>query len=462
MRTNATILVVEDEADIRTGLCRMLSRVGYEVEGVGTGTDAVRRLGQEVFDAVITDLRIPGPSGLEVLKKLKETSPESVGIVITGYGTVESAVESMKLGAYDYISKPFDLEKVKVVIRNALEQSNLITQNSYLKQKMDTEWQVEHIIGESPAMKSVLEAAAKAAPTDATVLLLGESGTGKELVARLIHHLSPRRDNLFTAVNCAVLVETFLESELFGHVKGAFTGAVTSKRGLLEIAHGGTFLLDEIGDVSLPVQAKLLRILEERSFMRLGGTETIHVDIRLIAATNTDLEKAMSEGSFREDLYYRLNVFAIELPSLRDRREDITPLAYHFLKKHSGKLRKHVSEIAPEVLQALAYYDWPGNVRELENAIEGGIILASGSTLSVNDLPIKIAASDADPSQYSSGTSYKECKRRLLERYNRSFVCRLLAKSNGNVTRAAREAGMNRANFQRLVRSVGVKPCDYR
>lgn len=460
MRTSAAILVVEDETDMLKGLLKMLAPEGYDVEGVGTGTEAITRLEQKVFDAVITDLKLPGPSGMEVLSKLKEVSPETVGIVITGYGTVETAVEAMKLGAYDYITKPFDLRKVKVVVRNALDQSSLDLRYRYLKQKMDTEWQVEHIIAKSAAMKGALGSAAKVAPTDTTVLISGESGTGKELVARYVHHLSSRGGGLFTAVNCAVLRETFLESELFGHVKGAFTGAVASKRGLLEIADGGTFFLDEVADVSPPVQAKLLRVLEERSFMRLGGTETIHVDIRLIAATNKDLEERVHEGAFREDLYYRLNVFSVSLPPLRERKEDVSPLAYHFLRKHERILGKHIEEISPGAMRALTTYSWPGNIRELENAIEGGIILAGGSALSIDDLPRKIAANETGSALPPSDASYGEAKQQLLARFNRDFVGRLLEKHNGNVTRAAREAGMNRANFYRLMRNAGVASGD--
>jgi DNA-binding NtrC family response regulator len=456
----ASILVVEDEEDMRNGLCRMLSKEGYNVEGVGTGDEAIRRLEHGAFDTVITDLKLPGPDGMEVLKKLKEVSPESQGIVITGYSTVESAVEAMRLGAYDYISKPFDLGKIKVVVRNALQQSHLIKQNKCLKQKIDTQWQVEHIIGKSDAMQEVIGAAKKVAPADTNVLVLGESGTGKELVSRLIHRLSARRDSLFMPVNCAVLREAFLESELFGYAKGAFTGAVSAKRGLLEVANGGTFFLDEIADVSLAVQAKLLRVLEERCFMRLGGTETLHVDIRLVAATNKDLEACVREGSFREDLYYRLNVFQIRLPPLRERREDIPLLAYHFLEKHGRRLGKSISEITPEALQALTYYDWRGNVRELENTIEGGVILADGKALTSRDLPIRIAAGEPEQALAPAAVSYSEAKRKLIDRFNKMFVHRLLARNNNNVTHAAEEAGMNRANFQRLMRSAGVKPGD--
>jgi DNA-binding NtrC family response regulator len=456
MKTSATVLVVEDELDLLKGLIKMLVREGYDVEGITTGTEAVQRLEHRVFDVVITDLKLPGPSGLDILRKLKDISPESVGIVITGYGTVESAVEAMKLGTFDYIPKPFDMQKIKIVVRNALDQSDLIRENRYLRQKLDTEWQVEHIVGKSPRMKSVFDEVEKVAPTDTTVLLLGESGTGKELIARYIHHLSPRKNNLFTAINCGILRDVFLESELFGHVKGAFTGAVASKRGLLEIADGGTFFLDEVGEVSLPVQAKLLRVLEEQSFMRLGGTETIKVDVRLIAATNKDLEKCIKEGAFRDDLYYRLNVFSVRLPSLKERRDDIPLLAYHFLRQHCKKLGRHVTEFSPAALEALQTYDWPGNVRELENAIERGLILAKGDRLSSKNLPSRVTSREVVTGETPSGLTYREAKQALLGSFNRDFVLRLLQKHEGNITHAANEAGMDRANFRRLMRNAGV------
>jgi len=457
----ASILVVEDEEDMRKGLCRMLSKEGYAVEGVGTGDEAIKRLENNVYDALITDLKLPGPDGIDILRKLKKVSPESPGIVITGYGTVESAVEAMKLGAYDYLTKPFEFQKVKVSVRNALEQYSLARQNKYLKQNIGSQWQVNRIIGKSPAMLNVIKSVKKVAPADTTVLIQGESGTGKELVSRLIHHLSPRKDNLFVPINCAVLREPFLESELFGHTKGAYTGAVSARRGLLELAHHGTFFLDEIADVSPAVQAKLLRVLEERCFMRLGGRETIHVDIRLIAATNKDLEECVRQKSFREDLYYRLNVFQIHLPPLRERREDIPLLAYHFLEKHSRRLGKKVTEITPEAMQELTYYDWRGNVRELENAIEGGVILSDGKALTSHDLPVRIAADESNGAPESFPVSYRKAKQQLMDKFNRLFLKRLLSRHNGNVTRASEEAGMNRANFQRLMRKAGIKREDY-
>jgi len=456
MRVKPAILVVEDEADMLRGLCKMLARESYEVDGAGAGDEAIAKLDRKVYDVVITDLRLPGASGIDVLRHMRDLGHESVGIVITGYGSVESAVEAMKMGVFDYIAKPFDLQKVRIVVRNALDQSELVGQNRYLKKTVETAWQVDHIIGRSERMQGVLDAAAKVAPADTTVLLNGESGTGKELIARHIHHLSPRRDRLFTAVNCAVLREQFLESELFGHVKGAFTGAVMAKRGLLEVAHKGTFFMDEIADVSPPVQAKLLRVLEERSFMRLGGTEAVNVNIRLIAATNKDLETCVREGTFREDLYYRLNVFSLTAPPLRERREDISALAHYFLKKLGLELGKQLDGISPEALAALAAYDWPGNVRELRNAIERGIILAAGGMLTSSELPDKLSATGA-PDTAVPATAYREAKRLLLEKFNRDFVTRTLAECDGVVTRAAERAGMNRANFQRLMRNAGIK-----
>jgi len=456
MKTSVAILVVEDELDMLKGLMKMLERESYKVDGVSSGTEAIKRLEQSVFDVVITDLKLPGSSGIEVLKKLKEISPESVGIMITGYGTVESAVEAMRLGAYDYILKPFDMQKIKIVVRNALDQSSLLRENRYLKKKMQNEWQVEHVIGKSPGMKKVFDEAKKVGPTNTTALLLGESGTGKELIARYTHHLSPRGNKLFTAVNCGILRDVFLESELFGHVKGAFTGAVESKKGLLEVADGGTFFLDEIAEVSLPVQAKFLRVLEERSFMRLGGTQTIEVDIRLIAATNKDLEECIRKGTFRDDLYYRLNVFSIHIPALRERKEDIPLLAYHFLRQHCKKLGKHITEISPEAMEALKTYDWPGNVRELENAIERAIILTNDDTLPSINLPQKVKATAADSLPDISGTTYQKAKHAFFKDFNRKYIRKLLGKHEGNLTHAAKEAGMDRANFKRLIRNTDM------
>jgi len=457
MKPKARILIVEDETDMLRGLAKMLSYAGYSVDCASTGTDAIVNLEKKIYDVVITDLKLPGPDGLAILRKMKETSPESVGIVITGYGTVEAAVEAMKLGAYDFISKPFDMHKIKVIVRNALEQSNLISENRYLKERIQDEWQVENIVGKSPEMIEVFDAVRKVAPTDTTVLILGESGTGKELIARYIHHLSSRKDRLFTAINCSVLRDMFLESELFGHVKGAYTGAVSSKRGLLEIAHRGSFFLDEVAEVCVPVQAKLLRVLEDKTFMRLGGTDTISVDIRLIVATNKDLDACVKNGDFRDDLFYRLNTFTITLPPLRERTDDVPLLAYHFLKKHCKELGKRIHEIGDDAMDALISYNWPGNVRELDKIIERGVILENSEIMTLENLPEKLASNSSPEAGSTEKICYTKAKKRLLEEFDRNYAVNLLIKHNGNVTHASEEAGMDRANFQRLMRKTGVK-----
>jgi transcriptional regulator with PAS, ATPase and Fis domain len=307
-------------------------------------------------------------------------------------------------------------------------------------------------------MLEVFDAVKKVAPTDATVLILGESGTGKELVARYVHHLSPRNERLFTAVNCSVLRDTFLESELFGHVRGAYTGAVSSKKGLLELAHGGSFFLDEVAEVSVPVQAKLLRVLEERSFMRLGGTETINVDVRLIAATNKNLEEYVRDGKFRDDLYYRINAFTITIPPLRERREDIPLLCYHFLKKHCRKMGRRIHEIDSGAMDALMNHDWPGNVRELDKAIERAVILETGEIITAEDLPGRVSSSTAPKASQVTTLPYREAKRNLTEAFDREYVEGVLKDSEGNVTKAAERAGMDRRNFQRLMKHAGISP----
>ncbi|MCK4792319.1 MAG: sigma-54-dependent Fis family transcriptional regulator, partial [Desulfobacteraceae bacterium] len=364
---NGYILIVEDEQDMLLGLRKILSNQGYNVEIAGSGSAGLEKVQESDFDIVITDLKMPDVDGIELLRKVKEIHSDTMVIVITGYGTVENAVEAMKLGAYDYITKPFDAEYIRMVVRKALKQISLTNENRYLKQQIKEAKDFQNIIGKSCKMQDVFKIADKVARTDATVLLLGESGTGKELIARYIHYNSQRKNRVFIPVNCGALTETLLESELFGHEKGSFTGAISSKQGLIEIASGGTFFFDEIGDVSPVVQGKLLRVLQEREFMRVGGTDTITADIRLITATNKNLEKCLKEGTFREDLYYRLNVVSILLPTLRERKDDIPLLAQFFLRRFSKKMGKNISEIPQDVLEVLMGYDWPGNVRELEN-----------------------------------------------------------------------------------------------
>ena len=380
------ILVVDDEKSMRDFLSIVLKKEGYAVAAAADGEEAIKLLGKEIYDLVITDVKMPKFSGLDVLKAVKEASPETVVLMITAFASTETAVEAMKEGAYDYLSKPFQIEEAKLVIKNALEKKRLETDNLLLRRQIKEAMTFENIVGKSPAMQKVYEVVRKVADTKSNVLILGESGTGKELIARAIHFNSNRKDKPFVAVNCSALPEPLLESELFGHMKGSFTGAHINKEGLFEVANEGTVFLDEIGETPPAIQVKLLRVLEEKEFRRIGGTKSVEVDIRIIAATNKDLEKAMAEGRFREDLYYRLDVIPIHLPPLRERVEDIPWLADHFLAKCSRASGKLPKRFTPEAMHLLQTHDWRGNVRELENVIERVVAMAAGETIAAQDL----------------------------------------------------------------------------
>lgn len=364
------ILVVDDEQSLRDVLSIMLKRAGYVVTSAMDGEDAIELLNREIFDLVITDLRMPKIDGMEVLKAVKSVSPETVVLIITAFATADSAVEAMKQGAYDYLTKPFQVDEVQLIIRNALEKRRLTTENILLKREMASQSSFAQLIGQSEAMQKVFDVVRKVADSKSNVLICGESGTGKELVARAIHYNSARSALPFVAVNCSAVPETLLESELFGHMKGSFTGAISNKAGLFEIANGGTIFLDEIGDTTPAIQVKLLRVIQEREFRRVGGNQDIKVDVRVVAATNKDLEKAVAEGSFREDLYYRLDVIPIRLPPLRMRTGDIPILVNHFLERFSKESGKPKPVISTEAMHVLLGHEWRGNVRELENLIE--------------------------------------------------------------------------------------------
>ncbi len=364
------ILVVDDEQSLRDVLSIMLKRAGYAVTSARDGEEAIELLNREIFDLVITDLRMPKIDGMEVLKAVKSASPETVVLIITAFATADSAVEAMKQGAYDYLTKPFQVDEVQLIIRNALEKRRLTTENMLLKREMASQSSFAQLVGQSEAMQKVFDIVRKVADSKSNVLICGESGTGKELVARAIHYNSARSTLPFVAVNCSAVPETLLESELFGHMKGSFTGAISNKAGLFEIANGGTIFLDEIGDTTPTIQVKLLRVIQEREFRRVGGNQDIKVDVRVVAATNKDLEKAVAEGSFREDLYYRLDVIPIRLPPLRMRTGDIPLLVDHFLERFSKEGGKPKPVINPEAMHVLLEHEWRGNVRELENLIE--------------------------------------------------------------------------------------------
>ncbi len=388
--SKAKILIVDDERSMRDFLQIMLSKEGYEVKAFASAASALEYFRNAGADLVITDIRMPGIGGVEFLKELKALSPDVVVIMITAYASVDTAIEAMKAGAYDYFTKPFKIEEIKLNIKKALRLKRLEQENRLLKEDFKTKYGFSNIIGTSPAMTEVYRLIVSVAKTKANVFVTGESGTGKELVARAIHNESDRRDMPFVAINCGAIPENLLESELFGHQKGAFTGAVANKQGLVEQADGGTLFLDEITEMPQLLQVKLLRFIQERSVRRVGGVEDIKVDVRLIAASNKNVEKEVEEGRFREDLFYRLNVIRIEIPPLRERREDIPLLVRHFVDKYSREMGKEIKKVSEEALKALVEYDYSGNVRELQNAIERAVAIETSDTIRVESLPEKI------------------------------------------------------------------------
>ncbi len=460
---NPRILVVDDERIVCESCQRILEEEGYEVEIALGGQEAFGRMKENPFDVVITDLKMPTIDGMDVLRYLRKEYPDTIVIMITGFSTVETAVEAMKLGAFDYIPKPFTPDEVSIVVKKALEKRALQLENIYLRQELQEKYGFHNIIGKSKKMQEIYRVIAKVAPTDSTVLIYGQSGTGKELIARAIHFNSPRREKQFVPVDCAVLSENLLESELFGHVRGSFTGAVTTKPGLFEVADGGTVFLDEVGNISLSIQAKLLRVLQGREFTPVGGTKIKKVDIRLIAASNKNLEKMIKEGTFREDLYYRLNIVPIYLPTLRERQEDIPLLAGHFLKKYAEEMGKAIKGFNPEAMERLLRYGWPGNVRELENVIERSVVMVDGEMVLGEHLvlPKEQEFGDVEIQTPLTSEELKELKKHLREKavedVEKAFVRTALERNNWNVTRAAEGVGMLRPNFQALMRKYNIR-----
>lgn len=460
---NPRILVVDDEMIVCESCRRILEEEGYEVETALSGEEAFRKMRENSFEIVITDLKMPGIDGMEVLRTLKKEYPETIIIMITGFSTVETAVEAMKLGAFDYIPKPFTPDEVSIVVKKAIEQKSLLLENIYLRQELQEKYGFHNIVGKSKRMQEIYRIIAKVAHTDSTVLIYGQSGTGKELIARAIHFNSLRKDKQFVPVDCAVLSENLLESELFGHIRGSFTGAITTKPGLFEVADGGTVFLDEVGNISLSIQAKLLRVLQEREFTPVGGTKSKKVDIRLIAATNKDLEKMIKEGSFREDLYYRLNIVPIYLPTLKERQEDIPLLAIHFLRKYSEEMGKKIKGFTQEAIERLMRYSWPGNVRELENVVQRTVVMMEEDMVRPEHIILPDQKSKADSEPYVPMTSeeLKEMKKQLRERavedIEKAFVISALERNQWNVTRASEDVGMLRPNFQALMRKYNIR-----
>ena len=380
------ILVADDEQSMREFLEIMLKKEGYKVSLASHGEEVVKLIDNDLFDLVLLDIRMPKLDGISALKRIKGIAPETIVIMITAYASADTAIKAMKEGAYDYITKPFKVEEIKLIIKNALEKKNLQKENILLKQVVRDRYHFGNIIGQSPKMMVLYDLLEKVSPTKTNILITGESGTGKELVAKAIHYNSPRKEKPFVTLNCGAIPESLIESELFGHMKGAFTDAIATKKGLFEVADEGTIFLDEISELPLLMQVKLLRVLQDKEFKRVGGTEDIRVDVRIISATNKDLEEAVKEKRFREDLFYRLNVIQIKLPPLRDRKEDVQILASHFLKKYSEELNKNILKISPEALQILLDYEYPGNVRELQNIIERAVALESQQELTTHNL----------------------------------------------------------------------------
>ena len=380
------ILVADDEQSMREFLDIMLKKEGYKVSLASNGEEVVKLIDNDLFDLVLLDIRMPKLDGLSALKRIKAIAPETIVIMITAYASADTAIKAMKEGAYDYITKPFKVEEIKLIIKNALEKKNLQKENILLKQVVRDRYHFGNIIGQSPKMVVLYDLLEKVSPTKTNILIAGESGTGKELVAKAIHYNSPRKEKPFVTLNCGAIPESLIESELFGHMKGAFTDAIATRKGLFEVADEGTIFLDEISELPLLMQVKLLRVLQDKEFKRVGGTEDIRVDVRIISATNKDLEEAVKEKRFREDLFYRLNVIQIKLPPLRDRKEDVQILASHFLKKYTEELNKNILKISPEALQILLDYGYPGNVRELQNIIERAVALESHQELTAHNL----------------------------------------------------------------------------
>jgi len=457
------ILVVDDEEIVLKSCRKILEGGGHEVFCALSGQEAFVYLEKEPIDLVITDIKMPGMDGMEVLERVKEKYPDILVIMITGYSTVQSAVQAMKLGAFDYIPKPFTPDEVLVVVEKAMEKKSLIYENIYLRKELEAKYGFDNIIGSSPKMREVYKLIRKVAPTDSTVLIRGESGTGKELIARAIHFNSPRKQKAFVPVDCGVLAQELLESELFGHVKGSFTGAIVTKPGLFEIADGGSIFLDEIGDTSSNFQSKLLRVIQEREFTPVGGVKPKGVDLRFIVATNKDLEKLVKEEKFREDLFYRLNVVSITVPPLREKKDDIPLLGYHFLKKYAKEVKKNIKSISVDAMNMLIAYSWPGNVRQLENVIERAVVMAEGDTVTTEYLPfvVRDEITHPDASIPKTSSELKESKKKIretaVESIEKSFILDALTRNDWNVTKSAREVGMQRPNFQALMRKYNIR-----
>ena len=439
------IMVVDDELIVRESLFHWFKRSGHAVEAVSSGFEALERIEKTPFEVLFVDIKMPGMSGLEVLKKVKEDYPDTLVVIITAYGSIESAVEAMKLGASDYLLKPFKPDQLTLVLEKIVNQIRLTSKYRYVKGLLEEITRFDNIVGQTQPMQHIFKLIPEVAQSDSSVLVTGETGTGKELVAKAIHAKSLRSKGPFIAINCGALPDTLLESELFGHQKGAFTGADHARKGFLEVVSGGTLFLDEIGEISPKMQVDLLRVLEEKKITRIGERDPIDVDFRLIASTRRDLAKEAAEGNFREDLFYRINVITVQIPPLRKRKDDIPLLVKHFLNKYSHETTKEVDHVTPEALSFLKTYQWPGNVRELENAIERAVVLSKARTLGIDDFSF-ICPSPATPKE-----------KQTLKEMEKAYIQQTLEEQNWNVTRSAEVLGVNRVSLHKMIKRYNLE-----
>jgi DNA-binding NtrC family response regulator len=454
------ILVIDDDTAVREVLTATLLNDGYQVSGVSDGASALQMIQEQPIHIVITDLHMPGMDGLEVISRITKLDSRIITIVMTGYGTIDYAVRTMKAGAFDFITKPFGPDTVSLIVKRAIEVLKLKQENHLLRKAVRDQYRFEHLVGTSAPMRRVLDFVEKVADSESTVLITGDSGTGKELIARMLHFNSMRRDRPLVPVNCGAIPENLLESELFGHEKGAFTGAAHTRLGRFELAHGGTLFLDEIGEMPLALQVKLLRVLQERCFERVGGNKTIHVDVRIIAATNQDLEQAVAERRFRQDLYYRLHVIPIEVPPLRERRSDIPLLVNHFIERLNDQRKTEIAGMEPEALARLTAYEWPGNIRELENLVERSVVLKKKGWITVADLPDRLArtptSQPADQSEHFIRFNEEGINlTKELEQYENRLIGEALRKANGVTRKAAQLLQLNRTTLVEKLKRKG-------
>ena len=451
MTENPSILIIDDDEAIRDSCSQILKKEGFRVKASKDGIEGLRLFKEESFQVVLLDLRLPGLDGMEVLSRIKEENPETPVVIITAYASIESAVEAMKRGAFNYLAKPFSPEELRVITRKALKSREVFFENIYLRQELEKKTEFDMVVGKSKAMEKVMDISRRVAATESTVLISGESGTGKELLAREIHNHSLRKNAPFVVVDCGALVETLFESELFGHVKGSFTGAHETKHGRFEVANGGTIFLDEIGNISLNIQAKLLRVIQEREVTRIGSTKPIKVDVRILAATNQELADLVRKEKFREELFYRLSVVPIHLPPLRERKEDIPLLVEHFLQKYNKRTRKNINSISPAVKKALMEYDWPGNIRELENTVERAVVLSKGNEIELESL-VYHGITSSSSLFHLAGGRYK-----TLSEIEKDYIKTVLQAEHGNKSKTAKILGIDRKTLMAKIRKYNSK-----